>query len=611
MPSAHGKAARSSPWLLLLSAVVIWATGTVLGTARQTARFVEREHTGLQVAFDTAYAAIVQRLDQNEALLDGLVALLRASRDPAFRELHAYANEMQARYAHVHTIGYQPRVELAQRAGFEQAMGRQLGRPFRIRDFEFEGDRRWHESPPRPFYFPVTIMAPPLPEAQEVIGYDVYADTRFRNAVALSSRLGAAASTLPFDLVEGGRGYIFLRALTLSGQDDATAQPPQHLISLLIRADRLFAGLQLPEGARLSLTHRGDTPAAAALIGQLGPAADAAPPTGGWLPALPPLRLHHAFPSTSQPFELKLEGRPRWEAFAWDMWSLWVVPWTALVVGLTIGAAVLRRSQRLRRQAQHRTELAERALATTELRAETSRARSLDQLGSGIAHELNQPLTAVVSYCQAALRIVQAPSGLSADSHAMLQATLRSAAEQALRAGELIQRMRTLVRQQPVKMAQVLLQDLIASSCRLERAHLEAAEVELVTQLPQAPVVVQADTLLLEQVLGNLLRNAVEALAATPPEQRRIVLELTTDAGHALLRVRDNGPGIAPERRAKVFHPFQSSKPGGIGIGLVVCSAIVEAHGGTLALEDADPSSSHPAGAGACFVIRLPLPSPP
>jgi len=610
MPSADGQASRSSPWLLLLSAVVVWAAGSVLGSAWQTTRFVEREHDGLRVEFDAAYAAIVQRLDQNEALLDGLVALLRASRDPALRELHDYANEMQARYDHVHTIGYQPRVALADRARFEQAMGQQLGRPFRIRDFEFDGDRRWHESPPRPFYFPVTIMAPPLPEAQEVIGYDVYADTRFRNAVALSGRLGAATSTLPFDLVEGGRGYIFLRALTLSDRDGATAQPPEHLISLLIRADRLFAGLQLADSARLRLSYRGDTPGAAALIGQFGAETAAASPAGHWLPALPALRLHRAFPSTSQPFDLSLQGRPRWDDFAWDIWSLWLLAWTALVAGLAIGAATLRRSQRLRRQAQHRTELAERALATTELRAETSRARSLDQLGSGIAHELNQPLTAVVSYCQAALRILQAPKGLSPDGHAMLQTTLRSAADQALRAGELIQRMRTLVRQQPVKMAQVVLQDVIASSCRLERAHIEAAEVRLVTHLPQAPVVLQADTLLLEQVLGNLLRNAVEALTANPPAARRIVIDLRTDAGHALLRVSDNGPGIAPERRAKVFHPFQSSKPGGIGIGLVVCTAIVEAHGGTLALEDADPAST-PAATGACFIIRLPLTSPP
>lgn len=572
------------------AALALWLAGALLGSAWQTHRFVEREHARFAAEFDAAYASVVQRLDQIEALLDGLVALLRSGRGKEFPELRDYADELLQRYPQLYTIGYQPRVDGMQRDAFEQRMSQHLGRPFRIRDFGFDGDRRWRDSPPRAYYFPVVFMAPELPDAQDVIGYDVTADARFRAATLRSAQLGRPVATLPFDLVEGGRGYIYVRALRLRPERTPEGEP-DHLVSPLIRADRLFIGARVPAGGRLALHHRDAAEPAAALIWQVGEA-DSADRTEPWSLALPARRLHRSMPSAYQPFDLDLTARPRWRDFAWDVWAAWLVAWTLLVVGG--GTAAL---------ARRRARLAEQELAAAEHRAEASRARSLDELGSGIAHELNQPLTAVVGYSQAALRMLARSSSPSPAQMDELRDTLRANADQALRAGGLIRRLRSLVRQQPVRMRPVVMQQVIASAVRLESPRIDAASVELDLRLPAADVALLGDAMLLEQLLGNLLRNAVEALATLQGGPRRIAIELGADDQRCRLVVSDTGPGLSAEQRGRAFHPFQSTKPGGIGIGLVVCSAIVQAHGGTIDVDISD-------GGGARFVVALPLQPP-
>jgi signal transduction histidine kinase len=577
------------------TAIGIWALGVAFGSTWQIGRFVEHERKRLTDNFDRAFVQVAQHLDQNEALLDGLAALLRSSRDRTFPELRQYASEMLQRYPHLYTVGYQPRVDLDGREAFEQRMSRQLGRPFRIRDFSFVGDRSWRVSPPRQFYFPVTFMAPELPEARHVIGYDVHDDARFRAAIWRSHESDQPIATLPFDLVEGGRGYIYLRALRLGAAADAGAAP-EHLISLLIRADRLLAGAHPLGGARLELRHRDAPDAGAALIGSVGSVPDAA---SRWTAGLPMLQLQRDLPSRHQPFALALQARLLWRDFAWPLWSLWLAAWTLLAAAGLAAALALQRARTQRMQAQRQTALAHEDLAAAERRAEVSRQRSLDELGSGIAHELNQPLAAVVGYSQAALRLLDASSAPAAERIDALRDTLRANAEQALRAGELIHRLRALVRRRSLQMQVVCMQDVVAGALRLERARIEAAGVQIEQQLAAAPVEVRGDALLLEQLLTNLLRNAVEALTQVT-SHRHIAIALQADAAQCRLFISDNGPGLSADHMQRAFHPFQTTKDDGVGIGLVVCATIAQSHGGTIVAERRE-------GGGARFVVTLPV----
>jgi signal transduction histidine kinase len=578
--------------------VVVWVLGAMALSAWQVARFVDNEHRAYDAAFDKAFALIAQRIDQNEALLDGLVALLRSSRDPEFPELRQYAYEMLARYPHLYTVGYQPRVSQQGRSAFEQRMGRRLGQPFRIRDFALNGERAWRNAPLRPVYFPVTFMAPLVPEAQSVIGLDVYHEPAFRQAIDRSSQLGEPLATAPFNLVEGGRGYIYLYALHLpAGKDTA---PSQHVISLLIHADRLLAGIAAPAAGQLALHHRSTHSNTSGLIGALGTAHTATPSTT-WLPRLPAWHAQRALQSSRQPFNLVVSAQPQWRDIAKRPWAAALGAWSLLALAAWAAAAALQRAHAQHHLAQAQTAQAQRALSG----AAALRARSLDELGAGIAHELSQPLTAVVGYSQAALRLLGTAEAPSAQQLDAVREALQASAQQALRAGELMQRLRALVRRQPVQWQTLCLQEVASNAVRQEGPRAQVGGVRLQVHAPTTPITLIGDVLLLEQLLTNLLRNAVEALVTGAPADPLVLIELEADATHCRCTVRDNGPGLSAEQLARAFHPFQSTKPEGIGIGLVVCSAIAQAHGGHI--EAISPASSD--GAGACFTFTLPLPT--
>jgi len=313
--------------------VFIWLSGIFCGTWWQIGRFIETETKFYTAQFNAAVSAVTQRLNQNEALLDGLVALLRSSNDHSFTKLRLYANELLQHYPHLHTIGYQPRVLTIEREKFEHKMALSLGRPFTIRTFDFNGERKWQQAKERPFYFPVTFMAPELFDARDVIGYDVYDDSRFRDAINASGRQnGAAVATLPFDLVEGGRGYIYLRAVNV-GHDNVTAIPA-HLISILIRTDKLFTGIALSKEATLAL-YVNPAVAANELIGTVGEQERPFSAVGR-LAQMPLLELSHTIASPSQPFQLRYSVRPSWVNFDWDLWLIWLLTWTILTYDICL-----------------------------------------------------------------------------------------------------------------------------------------------------------------------------------------------------------------------------------------------------------------------------------
>jgi C4-dicarboxylate-specific signal transduction histidine kinase len=220
---------------------------------------------------------------------------------------------------------------------------------------------------------------------------------------------------------------------------------------------------------------------------------------------------------------------------------------------------------------------------------------ALGEFASAIAHEINQPLTAIATYNNASLRLLEAGCG---DSGELRQAMVKCR-DQAKRAGAIIQRLRELMRQPtPEFGVEDMNQVVLAAGETAKGEALESGvtlEFALATKLPA----VRADALLIEQVLLNLVRNAIEAVRDLSPARRRVTIASAVDAeGAVALSVSDAGKGLRDEVREQLFHPFVSDKPGGLGLGLSICRSVIESHGGAITCE-----SSH---AGARFAFTLP-----
>jgi len=215
-------------------------------------------------------------------------------------------------------------------------------------------------------------------------------------------------------------------------------------------------------------------------------------------------------------------------------------------------------------------------------------------LVSGIAHELNNPLTSIAGLAEFLLE--QSAAGSSGREH------LRVISEQAERASHIVRDLLTFARKGPAVRASLDLGDVVRRSLDLMRYEMQrqgvAADVTVAPGLPH----VLGDRHQLQQVALNLIANAIHAVAGLPPDRPRgVSLDLRAEAGRAVLRVTDTGPGISDEVRAQMFSPFFTTKaPGeGTGLGLFVSYGIAESHGGTLTVE------SRP-GPGATLVLTLP-----
>ncbi len=222
-----------------------------------------------------------------------------------------------------------------------------------------------------------------------------------------------------------------------------------------------------------------------------------------------------------------------------------------------------------------------------------SRLRSMGQMAAALAHELNQPLTATSNYVRAALRLLEAPQP---DLPRVRQA-IDLAARQTLRSGEIIRRLRAFVARGEVARRPESVAKLIeeASALALVGAKEHGIKV-LITIDPDLPSAV-VDRVQVQQVLLNLIRNAVEAMEGQP--LRELSVGTVVENGVVEVSVADTGSGISPEIEARLFQPFVTTKINGMGIGLSVCRTIVEAHGGRLWVE---PN----AGGGSIFRFTLP-----
>lgn len=235
--------------------------------------------------------------------------------------------------------------------------------------------------------------------------------------------------------------------------------------------------------------------------------------------------------------------------------------------------------------------------------AETHRARlelgrvgrlsMLGEIAASMAHELNQPLAAIVSNARAGQRLLKA--GAFDD----LGEVLDDIAQSGLRAGEVIRRLRGMLVRDTGTLAPLLMNDVIAEVEPLIRSELLIRSVTLTTSLAPDVPHVNADNVQMQQVLLNLVLNALEAMETVADGDRRLTLATSLRNRHVEVVVRDTGPGFAKETLGRAFEPFYTTKERGLGIGLRLCASIIEAHGGTISAEQ------HPDG-GALVRFTLP-----
>jgi two-component system, LuxR family, sensor kinase FixL len=225
-----------------------------------------------------------------------------------------------------------------------------------------------------------------------------------------------------------------------------------------------------------------------------------------------------------------------------------------------------------------------------------SRLATMGEMAAGIAHELNQPLTAIASYAQACDWLLARGSTDTAE----IRDALQQITAQGLRAGEIIRRLRNLARtpdsQRVLTDSNSLVEELRGLALTDARVHNVRLEMSLAPELPQ----VQVNRIEIQQVVLNLVRNAIEALESVPPERRELILRTCAGPDDTVeIAVADSGPGVDQKIVDRLFSPFVTTKPTGAGLGLAISRSIVEAHKGTLRYRPQDAG-------GACFFLRLP-----
>jgi len=209
-----------------------------------------------------------------------------------------------------------------------------------------------------------------------------------------------------------------------------------------------------------------------------------------------------------------------------------------------------------------------------------SRLSTMGEMAAGLAHEINQPLTAIATYAQACQRLLAQHPEAGTDD---VRNALEQISQQSLRAGEVIRRLRNFVRNREVKRELVdcrsLLDELSTLAGADARLHDVMLRIDCASDLP----VVHADAVQLQQVVLNLVRNAIDAMADVPAGQREINLSAALNSdGDVEIAVSDRGPGLSSQAVEQLFRPFFTTKPGGTGLGLAISLSIVRAHGGRL-----------------------------
>ena len=228
--------------------------------------------------------------------------------------------------------------------------------------------------------------------------------------------------------------------------------------------------------------------------------------------------------------------------------------------------------------------------------AATARLVTMGEMASTIAHELNQPLSAIASYTTGCLNLLEGGELARGE----LQEALRKSAQQTQRAGRIIRRVHDFVRKSEPTRSPVRMNAVVEEAVGFADAEARKRRVRIRARLAEEDPEIQADPLLLQQVVLNLLRNAMDAMAATPPGDREIRVATEAGAEHVTVSISDRGCGIPPEMRGQLFEPFFTTKTEGMGMGLNICRSIMELHRGRVW---AEPNP----GGGTVFSFTLPF----
>ena len=235
------------------------------------------------------------------------------------------------------------------------------------------------------------------------------------------------------------------------------------------------------------------------------------------------------------------------------------------------------------------------AVAQAEL-ARSSRVAAVGAVSASIAHELNQPLGAVVMNAQTCLRYLRRVPPDVACAIAAAEAVV----QEGYRAGEIVRETRELITKRRTRDERINLDALLEETVELLHREIDTIGAVVTLDLQAEPVWLFGDRTALQQAFINLLSNALTAVATQPPEARRLSVALAHDSDHLLVTASDSGPGISAEHLPQIFEPFFTTKEGGIGMGLAISRSAIEAHGGTL-------TARNQGTGGAVFEAQLPL----
>ncbi|HHL2559547.1 TPA: sensor histidine kinase [Yersinia enterocolitica] len=278
----------------------------------------------------------------------------------------------------------------------------------------------------------------------------------------------------------------------------------------------------------------------------------------------------------AQSFTLIGHATPVWRDLPW---------FTALLLSLIIAAA-LYSWHRWQLLAQHRLHAEQRAKF-----ADQARLNAMGEIATGIAHELNQPLTATLTYNQTALRLLP-------PQDEQVAPLLVASVEQIKRIAALLDRLRTLLSRGQINLQPVVVADIWRRVNVLLSQEITAANVKIINIIPANQPSLQSDPLWLEQVFHNLLSNAIQAIQYTPTPTVTFTVNIT--AKQWVIQIEDNGPGLTHQQLDSLFTPFYTTRESGLGLGLTLCETLVQRMGG-------DIKAGNNEHGGACFTLTFPL----
>jgi len=299
---------------------------------------------------------------------------------------------------------------------------------------------------------------------------------------------------------------------------------------------------------------------------------------GGWR-----FEFHKHLAADSQPFDVVAVRQVGWIELPWA----WMLGWLIVVALSLIGLFAMARQRQQRLRAEELLRL-----------GQIARLNTMGELAAGMAHEINQPLTAVLANTQAAVRLLSdRPPEIIAAQDAMAQAV-----DQARRASSVVTRLRRIIEKpNETKLPEAIsLKEVVANALHLLEPELQRRGIATQMLPNEGVVTVMAEPIALEQIIHNLLMNAIQALEQVPLAERRLDLSIHADHGQGILVMTDTGPGIASDVLPRLFEPFFSTRTDGLGLGLSLCESLANRMGGQVSAATHTPR-------GASFYLRLPL----